>query len=56
MVNIVGGTLHRRTIFPGPVSVEVSESLVENYNLFASVHLDDPLVTLVGKAVGHHVL
>ena len=56
VVNVAGGTLHGRTIFPGLVSVEVSESLVENYKLFASVDLDDPPVTLVGKAIGHYVL
>jgi hypothetical protein len=56
VVNVAGRTLHGKTIFPGLVSVEVSESLVENYKLFASVDLDDPPVTLVGKAVGHYVL
>ena len=56
VVNITGGTLHGRTIFLGLVSVEVPESLVENYNLFANVDLDDPPVTLVGKVVGHYVL
>jgi hypothetical protein len=56
VVNVAGGTLHGKTIFPGLVFVEVSESLVENYKLFASVDLDDPPVTLVGKAVGHYVL
>ena len=56
VVNVAGGTLHGRTIFPGLVSVEVLESLVENYKLFASVDLYDPPVTLVGKAIGHYVL
>lgn len=56
VVNVAGGTLHGKTIFPGLVSAEVTESIVDNYKLFASVDLDDPPVTLVGKAVGHYVL
>ena len=56
VVNVIGASLHERTIFPGMVSVEVIKSLDDNYGLFASVDLDDPLVTLVGQAVGHFVL
>ena len=47
VVNIVGASLHGRTIFPVLVSVEVIKSLDDNYGLFANVNLDDPLVTLV---------
>jgi hypothetical protein len=56
VVSMARASLHRKTIFPGLVSIEVTKSLDENYGLFASVNLDDPLVTLVGQAVGHFVL
>ena len=56
VVNIAGAFLHRRTTFPGLVSIEVTKSLDDNYSLFASVDLDDPSMTLVGQAVGHFVL
>jgi hypothetical protein len=51
VVNVVGASLHGKTIFPGLVSVEVTRSLDDNYGLFASVDLDDPPVTLVGHFV-----
>ena len=54
--NVVGVSLHGRTIIAQTVSVEMLKSLDHDYILFAPVDLDDPPVTLVGKAVGHFVL
>ena len=56
VVNVSGASLHRRTIFLGLVSVEVTKSLDDNYGLFASVNLDDSPVTLVGQVIGYFVL
>lgn len=54
--NVAGASLHGKTIIAGTVSVEVQKSLDDDYSLFAPVDLDDPPVTLVGRAVGHFVL
>ena len=56
VVNVVGASLHKKTIFLGLVSIEVTKSLDDNYGLFANVDLDDLPVTLVEQAVGHFVL
>ena len=49
-------SLHMKTIFPEVVSIEVTKSLDDKYDLFACMDLDDLLVILVGQAVGHFVL
>ena len=54
--NVVGASLHRRTIIAGTVSVEMMKNLDDDYSLFAPVDLDDPPMTLVGQAIGHFVL
>jgi hypothetical protein len=54
--NVAGASLHGKTIIAGTVSVEVLKSLDDDYSLFAPVDLDDPHVTLVGRAVGQFVL
>jgi hypothetical protein len=54
--NVEGGSLYKRTIKKGCVSVQVTKSIDASYMLFKSIDLDHPFMTMIGEAVGNFIL
>ena len=51
-----GGALHGAIIYEGYVSLEVQKSEDDEYVLFKSVEMDDPLLRKIGEAVGSFII
>ena len=56
VMNVVGSLLHGSQICEGVVSIHIMKSYNDQYELYESVELDDPLIRRIGEVVGNLVL